>query len=133
MLKASVDPRQVKVKSSQFGLIIRPHPLTSRAPDIAVFRIDTIVEKDGYIHSAPQLIVEVLSPGNTRAEREEKLRDYAELGVPEVWVLSPEPRTIEVLHLENGAYRRAAVLAEGTLEPRSFPGVSITIADIWPK
>ena len=48
-----------------------------RVPDLAVFQASTIVEQDGYIHSAPQLAVEVLSPANTRREREEKLNDYA--------------------------------------------------------
>src|SRR5664279_423252 len=72
-----------------------------RIPDVAVFRKSTIVEQDGYIHSAPQLVVEVLSPGNTRRERERKLADYASLGVPEMWVVSPEARTVEVLYLES--------------------------------
>ena len=75
---------------AEFNLIIRRRPLTARIPDLAVFQIATIVERDGRIHSAPHLIVEVLSPANTRRERAEKLADYASPGVPEVWVFSPE-------------------------------------------
>ena len=75
-------------------------------PDLAVFDRKSMVERDGHVHSAPQLLVEVLSPANTRREREEKLADYAEIGVPEVWVISPEPRTVEVLYLED-RYRGA--------------------------
>jgi Uma2 family endonuclease len=115
-----------------FGLVIRKAPLTSRVPDVAVFLKSTIVEQDGYVHSAPQLVVEVLSPGNTRRERERKLADYASLGVPEMWVVSPEARTVEVLYLENGFLRSAQVLAQGVLEPKQFPGVQIQIAEIWP-
>src|SRR5580704_8820877 len=63
----------VSVKISQVGLIIRRAPLTSRVPDLAVFERSTMVEEDGYIHSAPQLVVEVLSPANTRPLVEEKL------------------------------------------------------------
>ena len=132
LLNQQVDRRQVKVKVSQFGLIVRKAPLTSRVPDLAVFERSTIVEHDGYIHSAPQLIVEVLSPANTRVEREEKLFDYAELGVSEVWVIAPEGRTVEVLYLEGARLLRAAILAEGTLQPRHFPGVEIDVAAIWP-
>ena len=40
--------------------------LTTRVPDLAVFYANRIVEQDGYIHSAPELIVEVLSPANAR-------------------------------------------------------------------
>src|SRR6185295_15571088 len=100
-----------------FGLIIRRQPLNSRVPDLAVFIKSTIVERDGYIHSAPQLVVEVLCPANTRREREEKLADYASLGVPEVWVVAPEGRTVEVLLLDNGVLRRSQILADGLLTP----------------
>jgi Uma2 family endonuclease len=101
-------------------------------PDLAVFERGTIVEVDGYIHSAPQLAVEVLSPAKTRREREEKVDDYAEIGVPEVWVFSPEARNVEILLLENGRLRRSAILAEGLLKPVRFPNVQINIAEIWP-
>ena len=73
-LQKQVDPDRFLVVTTQFGLIIRTAPLTSRVPDLAVFETNTIVERDGYIHSAPQLVVEVLSPANTRREREEKAR-----------------------------------------------------------
>jgi Uma2 family endonuclease len=131
-MRLQVDPHEVKVKASQFGLIIRRQPLTSRVPDLAVFQASTIVEQDGYIHSAPQLIVEVLSPANNRREREEKLADYASLGVPEVWVVSPEGLTVEILHLKDGRLRTSDVFKTGLLKPRHFPGVQIDIAQIWP-
>jgi len=38
---------------------------------------------------APEICVEVLSPGNTRAEIEEKKRLYFEAGADEVWIASP--------------------------------------------
>jgi Uma2 family endonuclease len=131
-IRLQIDPRQIKVKASQFGLIIRRSPLTTRVPDLAVFQADTIVEQDGYIHSAPQLVVEVLSPANNRREREEKLADYASLGVPEAWVVSPEGLTVEVLHLKEGQLRTTDVLKAGLLKPVHFPGVQIDIARIWP-
>jgi Uma2 family endonuclease len=131
-LVAQLNRHEVQVVDSSFGLVICKAPLTSRVPDVAVFRKSTLVERDGYIHSAPQLVVEVLSPGNTRRERERKLVDYASLGVPEMWVVSPEARTVEVLYLENGFLRSAQALTQGVLEPRQFPGVQIHIAEIWP-
>jgi Uma2 family endonuclease len=129
---AQVDDREIKVKASQFGLIIRRSPLTSRVPDLAIFEAATMVEQDGYIYSAPQLVVEVLSPANTRREREDKLGDYASIGVPEVWVVSPEARTVEILYLADGYLRSAQILREGILAPRHFPAVKIDIAQIWP-
>lgn len=118
--------------ASTFGLVIRTEPLTCRLPDIAVFQRSTMVERDGYYHSAPQLAIEVLSPSETRKEIAEKLRDYESIGTAEVWLVSPEAATVEILYLEDGKLRRSAILAEGVLKPRHFPNVQIDIARIWP-
>jgi Uma2 family endonuclease len=131
-LDKQLDERRFLTLVTQFGLIIRKSPLTSRVPDLAVFELSSIVEKDGYIHSAPQLVVEVLSPANTRREREEKLGDYSSIGVPEVWVVSPEARTVEVLCLRDGYLRIAQILSQGILAPENLPGVRVPVADIWP-
>jgi Uma2 family endonuclease len=132
-IRSQVNSREVQVIAAQFGLIIRREPLTSRVPDLAVFELSTIVERDRYVHSAPQLAVEVLAPANKRREREEKLGDYAALGVPEIWVVSPEARTVEVLYLEDGYLRgNARILAQGLLKPKHFPNVQVDIAGIWP-
>jgi Uma2 family endonuclease len=131
-LERQLDTDRFSFAEGSFGLIIRKTPLTSRIPDLAVFELATVVERDGYIYSAPQLLVEVLSPSNNRREREEKLADYASLGVPEVWVISPEARTVEVLYLEDNYLRSSQILNTGTLTPKLFPHVSVDIASIWP-
>ena len=132
-ISRQVDEREVEVFIAEFDLIIRRAPLTARVPDLAVFQASTIVERDGRVHSAPQLVAEVRSPANTRRERAEKLADYASLGVAEVWAFSPDDRTVEVLYLENGQYRRQARLTEGVLRPKFFPSVEVPISEIWPK
>ena len=132
-LDRQVNEHEVLVLTTQFGLIIRQRPLTSRIPDLAMFVKKDVVEHDGYIHSAPELVVEVLSPANTRAERAEKLRDYEALGIPEVWVLSPEARTFEVLQLLDGKLRTVQVLTQGQLSPQRFPGVAVEVSSIWPE
>lgn len=133
LLKAQLDRKTVQVRVSIFGLVIRRGPLTTRVPDIAVFIRKNVVEQDGYIHSAPELVVEVLSPANTRAERSDKLKDYESLGVPEVWVVSPEAQTVEVMLLKDGRLGTSALLREGQLKPVHFQGAAVDIASIWPK
>jgi len=101
-----------------------------RIPELAV--TCTQYETEEYDVSDPVLIVEVLSPSNSRREREEKLGDYASIGVPEVWVVSPEARTVEVLYLEGAFLRTSQIVASGALIPKLFPQVSVDIAKIWP-
>jgi Uma2 family endonuclease len=127
-----LDRRKFPVLSGSFGIVSRMDPLTSRIPDIAVFEKETWVVVDGYLHSAPQLAIEVLSPSETRRISGDKLRDYEALGTEEVWIVSPEAQTVEVLVLDSGRFRREALLAEGLLKPKRFPHVQIDISQIWP-
>ena len=55
------------------------------------------------------------------------------MGVPEVWVLSPEAQTVEVLLLQDGRLTTTALLREATVTPILFPEVTIDITAIWPK
>jgi Uma2 family endonuclease len=119
------------VVSSNFGLVIRRSPLTQRTPDIAVFLLARLVEREGYIHSAPELAVEVLSPVNTPARLREMLSDYAFLGVPEVWVVNTGARTVMVHRLVDDAYLAAEFPAGGTVSLVSFPGVTVGFSAIW--
>jgi Uma2 family endonuclease len=132
LLMRQIDPAKVRVRVSQFGLIIRTDPLEVRVPDLAMFHKENVVDREGYIHSAPESVVEVLSPANTRLEREDKLRDYQDLGVPEVWVLSPEARTFEILQLQDGKLRTVSTLREGQIRPLKFPNVVVDAASVWP-
>jgi len=132
ILNRQLDPSRIRVRVSTFGLVIRENPLVMRIPDLAVFRKDKVVERDGYFRSAPELIVEVLSPANTRREREQKLRDYETFGAPEVWVLSPEARTFEVLLLDAGKLKSVSILREGQLRPSQFPEAVVDIVSVWP-
>ena len=132
VLRDQLPKKDVRLTTSNFGLIIARDPLTTRTPDLAVMRRNTMVIEDGYIHSAPELVVEVLSPSNTRREMQRKIRDYESISVPELWILSPEARTFEVLQLHDGKLQRVALLAEGQLRPNCFPEAAVDIASVWP-
>lgn len=49
---------------------------------------------EGDLFLAPDLVVEVLSPGNTGLEVDEKLAEYLAAGVALVWIVNPDRRTI---------------------------------------
>ena len=131
-LKRQLERRNYRILSSSFGLVVREKPLTCRNPDVVVFERASMVEKDGYFRSPPQLAIEVLSPSETRRMTEHKVRDYESIGIPEVWIVGPEGATVEVLQLEDGRLRTTAILREGILKPREFPHVQVDIAQIWP-
>lgn len=67
-------------------------------PDIVFVRRDRleIVDRDGHIHGAPDLVVEILSPSNRAYDRDLKRKRYLENGVAEVWIADADERWIEV-------------------------------------
>ena len=132
-MEAQVDERSVTVLVEQFGLVVQRSPLIVRVPDLAIFENASIVEQDGYIHSAPQLAIDVVSPSNTPSMLEEKLADYASLGVREVWVFRPGTKTVAVFHLQDGQLRCVQSVSEGVLSPKHFSSVQVDIAAIWPE
>jgi Uma2 family endonuclease len=79
------------------------------------------------------LVIEVLSPSETRKQIRENLRDYESISVEEARLVSPEARTVEVLELQNGGLERLGLLAEGILRPKHFPNIQIDVAEIWPE
>jgi Uma2 family endonuclease len=52
--------------------------------------------------------------------------------VPELWIISPEAQTIEVILLEKGKLVTHEVVAQGQLSPQRFPDVAVDILSIWP-
>lgn len=70
-------------------------------PDMMVVCDRSKLRKDG-VHGAPDLVVEVLSPGTSKRDRKHKKDIYAQCGVREYWIVSPGEQAIEQYFLENG-------------------------------
>lgn len=95
-------------------ILISRKPLRTRQPDLFyVSRARKGILKD-QVEGAPDVVVEILSPGNRARHIQAKLEDYAGLGVPECWIVAPAAKTLEVLRLESGAYRSAGVCSPGS-------------------
>ena len=73
------------------------------------------------------------SSGSGRYDRIEKLHGYADIGVPEYWIVDPERQTLERLVLHSpGSYRSTDTLAgDVTFAPASFPHLVIDLRELW--
>jgi Uma2 family endonuclease len=79
---------------------------------------------------APDLAVEVLSPGNTPQEMRRKLRDYFSAGVQEVWYVDPQTRSVTVFR----SAKRSLTLREGDeLGSRLLPGFSLPLKKLFAR
>lgn len=99
-------------------------------PDLVFIRAgrSEIVDPEGDIHGVPDLVVEVLSPGTRAYDGGLKRRHYLEAGVPEVWLVDVDERSVEVWRPGTDAPERvldAVVWRVGDL------GLPIALADIF--
>jgi Uma2 family endonuclease len=117
------------------GYKVRVSARSGVMPDVQFYRKGNEVSADqsqGLVRGHADLVVEVVSPSSRRYDRVKKLNAYAQLGVPEYWIVDPEARTLERLVLREGAYVIAASLdGEETFRPESFEGMEIALAGLW--
>jgi Uma2 family endonuclease len=78
-------------------------------------RLADSLDDAGHLTAAPELVIEILSPGerNERRDRDLKLRLYSARGVREYWIIGRNPRQIEVYRRETGILVLAMTLLPG--------------------
>ena len=82
------------VFGAETGFIIRRHPDSVRAPDIAFVCHDRMPEPlpPGFFDGPPDLAVEVLSPSDSASSVREKTEDWLTAGCHEVWLIDPRKK-----------------------------------------
>jgi Uma2 family endonuclease len=113
------------------GFITERAPDSVRGPDISYWTEDRLKEIPvGYIEVSPDMLVEVLSPSNTRKQILAKLREYFAKGVRLVWVIAPEDRTLTIYRTPDEGrllHESATVTGEDVL-----PGFTCRVSDLLP-
>ena len=101
-------------------------------PDICIICDETKIDDRGCC-GAPDLMIEILSPGNTKKEVKIKFELYEEAGVKEYWIVYPAEENIAVFLLnENGKFNGAKIYAAGDLiRSNSISGLAIDVNDIF--
>ena len=90
--------------ASDSGVWLERDPDTVREPDIAFTSAEKIpldARITGYAEVAPDLVVEVVSPSDSRREVHDKAHMWLSHGVRLVWVVQPEARTVDAYHPEQ--------------------------------
>jgi Uma2 family endonuclease len=83
------------------------------------------------VGGAPDLAVEVLSPGTARRDIGEKLRLYAEVGVAEYWIVDPVHETFEFLTNAGGGDFLLRSPAGAIYRSETIPGLELDIEAFW--
>jgi Uma2 family endonuclease len=105
-----------------------------RSPDISFFakaRLQGITTlPSGYLEGAPDLAVEVLSPGNTFEEIADKLEEYFQNGTRLAWVINPMQTYVMVYH--SAPEPEKLLRSIDSLEGEDIiPGFTLPVADLF--
>jgi len=75
-------------------------------------RLEAMLDEAGHLVAAPELVVEVLSPGekNERRDKEAKLKLYSTYGVLEYWIADRNQRKVEVYRRDRGVLKLTLTL-----------------------
>lgn len=126
-----------RVLTAPRDVLIRRDPLRVRQPDVSLITRERLLrgpspDDPAPLPIGPELVVEVLSPSDTRAARAAKLEDYRVAGVDECWIVAPGPRTVEVLRLNAGRIESAALYGkEQEVVSLVFPGLLVPVTTIF--
>ena len=99
-------------------------------PDLCVVCDFEKIDSKGCV-GAPDLVVEILSPGNSKKEMKSKFALYQEEGVREYWVVDPERELVFVYVAENKKFRPTIPIADDYVCSTIFPDFKIHTADIF--
>ncbi len=89
LLATAEFKRHIRTNSE---LRVQVKPTRFRVPDVCVRRRDA--PREQIVRTPPILCIEVLSPEDTVKKTRERVRDFLEMGVREVWIFDPATRTV---------------------------------------
>ena len=83
----------------------------------------------------PRLLVEVVSPGNENSDNYirdyiDKPKQYAAIGVPELWLIDPDREWIQVGTLSDNGYQFETFTGQNTIVSPTFPKLDLTTAQV---
>ena len=128
-----VSEQQVgEVLFAPVDVIVQRDPLRTRQPDLLFVSNERASILGGQVDGGFDLVVEILSPSNSRSDLEAKLSDYATLRVSECWLVSPEARSVEILGLTEGSWVRLGISGLGELvRSRVLPELDLAVVQLF--
>lgn len=125
------ESKSGRVLTGEVGIYTQRNPDTVRAADIAFISHERYAQTPptGYLETAPELVVEIMSPSNTWSEVHEKLAEYFAIGVTLVWVVDPQLEQVHVYRAldEVTLLQKTDALSGGDV----LPGFTAPLSEIF--
>ena len=120
------------VRLTRFSAAPNKDVITVVQPDLCVICDGAKLDGRGCV-GAPDLIVEILLPGNSRIEMKDKFDIYQEAGVLEYWIVSPIEKTVQVWKLTDDGYYIGLPpkVEDDILTTPIIPNLEIDLIDVF--
>jgi Uma2 family endonuclease len=100
-------------------------------PDLCIICDESKLDKQG-CNGAPDLIVEIISPNNTKHDLHTKFNLYQEAGVQEYWIIEPLEKILIIYTLRNQEYiGLRPQTEEESINSPLFPDLKIALEDVF--
>jgi Uma2 family endonuclease len=91
-----------------------------------------ILQGDDYVAGMPDVIFEIISPGNVRRDRVEKKELYEKFGLKEFWLIDPSNKTVEVFLMKDNALQlHLFVEISGTVASQVLTGFEVDASELF--
>jgi Uma2 family endonuclease len=124
------DDADARVKLSPFKVYLNDRKY--REPDVCFMRGINAHRRNRKFWIGADLVVEVISESNRDHDWQTKMLDYAEVGIPEYWIIDPEQSIVHIFKLTEARYGLHGDFGIGTLATSpTLAGLSIDVADLF--
>jgi Uma2 family endonuclease len=111
---------------------VRLWPNKFREPDVMFYQTEHLTRVKDKFGEAPDLVVEVLSPGTTKADLGEKLFEYAEAGIPEYWIVDLAQQKIHLHVLQAKTYALGETVTAGArCRAHTLPDLEFDVSRVF--
>jgi len=127
----SFELRDGYTTSNDAGVVLFEDPTTVVGPDVAFYRgVKSVADMPKrWGDKVPVLAVEVLSPNDRWSRVQTKIEDYLESGVPIVWLVDPEEKSVSIY---RPGKRIEVIPATGDLSGGTeLPDFIVRVADLF--
>lgn len=124
-----VDDHNLGLVTTEGGYVLARNPDTVRGPDVAFISKERLPEPnlDEYIPMAPDLVVEIVSPGDTATEITDKVSEYFAAGARLVWVAYSDK-----VYVYHNSLSIEVVPGDGVLDGEDvLPGFKLPLREVF--
>ena len=129
--------RNGRVLIAPCDVLIRYSPLRTRQPNLIYISTERLAQNPPPddpqpLNPAPELVIEILSPSDTKIVLNGKLADYCAVNVQECWIVRSDTQTVEVLELTPQGSHSVAVYGSGqSVASFTFEGLTVAVDAIF--